>query len=325
MRLRYPPIEPYAVRHIHVGSGHHLYVEECGRADGCPAVFLHGGPGSGCQPDHRRYFDPGHYRLVLVDQRGSGRSTPAGCTEHNDTRQLVQDLETIRLGLGIERWLLFGGSWGATLGLVYAQTYPERVLGLVLRGTFLARQRDLDWFFGPNGVARRLPDAWRAFRDQVPAGGGDDLPAAYDRLVHGDDPRRAAEAALAWSDWAGRVLTWNRPPASVGSAGQVATPQNAMPQLLAKVRIETHYARYRYFLRENEILAQAHRLPRVPMTIVHGRLDLVCPLDGGWALHRAVPDSRFIPVEETGHLISEPRMIDALIGETDRLASCLHR
>ena len=320
MRVLYPPTEPYAVHYLNIGSGHQVYVEECGRPDGCPAVFLHGGPGSGCQPDHRRYFDPDHYRIVLVDQRGSGRSTPMGSTEHNDTCHLVTDLETIRMGLGIERWLLFGGSWGATLALVYAQTHPDRVIGLVLRGTFLARRRDLDWFFGPNGVARLLPDAWRAFRDQVPTAGGAELPAAYHCLVHGEDPGRAAEAVLAWSDWAGRVLTWNRPPASEGSASQVVTAK-----LLAKVRIETHFARHRYFLRDHAILPHAHRLPAVPMTIVHGRLDLVCPLDSAWALHRAVPDSRFIPVEETGHLISEPRMIDALIGETDRLASCLPR
>jgi proline iminopeptidase len=324
MNALYPPVDADRARHLDLGDGHRVYVEECGRPDGCPVVLLHGGPGSGCRPDHRRYFDPDHYRIVLIDQRGSGRSTPLGATAHNDTGTLAADLEIIRAGLGIERWLLFGGSWGATLALVYAQTYPARVLGLVLRGTFLARRRDLDWFFGPDGAARLLPQAWRRFRDQVPAGERADLPAAYHRLVHGADLGRAAQAARSWSDWADRVLNWNRPPSTSAAATPAATDRT-----LAKVRIETHYARHRYFLEDNAILTQAHRLPRVPVRIVHGRLDLVCPVEGAWALHQSlagvVPDTRLILVEDAGHLIDEAAMIDALIDTTDRLRSLLPR
>ena len=317
MRVLYPPTEPYAARHLVLGDGQRLYVEECGRVDGCPVVFLHGGPGSGCQPDHRRYFDPDHYRIVLVDQRGSGRSTPVGGIAQNNTRNLIEDLETIRTGLRINRWLLFGGSWGATLALVYAQTHPQRVMGLVLRGTFLARQRDLDWFFGPNGVARLLPDAWRDFCDQVPKAARTGLPMAYHRLVRSRDAALASAAALAWSAWEERVLSWQRP-----FVPAVSTAPVVAAQVLAKVRIATHYARHRYFLQDNEIIEHAERLPTVPTTIVHGRLDLVCPLEGAWTLHQALPGSRLLLVEDAGHLISDPAMIDALVGETDRLRAC---
>jgi len=318
MRMLYPPTEPYAARQLVLGEGQRLYVEECGRVDGCPVVFLHGGPGSGCQPDHRRYFDPDHYRIVLVDQRGSGRSTPLGGTAQNNTRNLIEDLETIRAELGIKRWLLFGGSWGATLALVYAQTYPERVTGLILRGTFLARQRDLDWFFRPDGVARLLPEAWRDFCHLVPAAASTGLPMAYHRRVRSKDAALASAAALAWSAWEERVVTWQRPFVPAVAAAPVAAAQ-----VLAKVRIATHYARHRYFLHDNEILERADRLPTVPITIVHGRLDLVCPLEGAWALHQAVPGSRLLLVEDAGHLISEPAMIDALVDETDRLKACV--
>ena len=313
MNALYPPLAPYAIHALDVGAGHRLYVEECGEPAGVPVVFLHGGPGSGCGPEHRRYFDPGYYRILLVDQRGSGRSTPVGGTAANTTRDLVLDLELIRAALGIERWLLFGGSWGATLALVYAQTHPAAVLGLVLRGTFLARARDLDWFFGPGGVARLLPGPWRVFQEGVPPAARADLIAGYYAAVHGADPGLAATAALAWSAWADQVSSWGR--AAAPAAGAAAGP------VLSKVRIETHYARHGYFLEDNEILRRAGRLPAVPLIIVHGLRDLVCPLEGAWALHQAVPGSRLVVVEETGHLIAEPGMIDALVGETDRLRS----
>ena len=321
MHPLYPPGPATAVYDWDLGDGQCLHLEECGRPDGVPVVFLHGGPGAGCRPEHGRYFDPAYYRVLLLDQRGSGRSTPAGYTTHNDTRLLVADLEWVRGRLGIDRWLLFGGSWGATLALVYAETHPAAVLGLILRGTFLGRQRDLDWFFGPDGVARLLPDAWQAFRDLVPPAQRADLIAGYHALVHGADQPAAMDAARAWSRWGEQVMTWGGPPWPAPSAEPLAAEPVLAP-ILAKVRIETHYACARYFLEEDEILRRAKRLPRVPISIVHGRRDLVCPLDGAWVLHQAVPGARLVVVE-AGHLISEPGMIEALVGETERLRADL--
>ncbi|RKT47095.1 prolyl aminopeptidase [Thiocapsa rosea] len=309
MNPLYLPIEPYAIHHLDVGAGHRLHVEECGCPEGIPVIFLHGGPGSGCRADHRRYFDPGHYRILLFDQRGSGRSTPAGSSDHNETAHLIEDMERIRTGLKVDRWLLFGGSWGAALALLYAQTYPTEVLGLVLRGTFLARQRDLDWFFGPDGVARLLPDAWQAFLARIPAGEQQDPIGAYARRLHGPDNAVAIEYALAWAAWGDRVVTWNRSAVSAGTD---------TARILAQARIESRYARHLYFLADNAVLEAAARLPAVPLVIVHGARDLVCPLEGAWALHRAVPGSRLRVVEEAGHPASDPAIIDALVSETDR-------
>ena len=319
----YPPIEPDSILLLDVGAEHCLYVEECGRPDGVPVVFLHGGPGSGCQEDHRRYFDPAYYRIVLYDQRGSGRSTPLGETAHNGTRELIADLELVRRALGLDRWLVFGGSWGATLALAYAETHASAVLGLVLRGVFLGRQRDLDWFFGPDGAARLLPDAWRDFHDAIlpnfARAARSDLVRAYRRAVHGSDPELAARAALAWTAWADRVATWDRPSDQAETADEPAIT----PRVLAKAMIETHFAQCRYFLDEGELLANTSRLPPVPVSIVHGSRDLVCPVASAWELHRTVPGSRLTLVPEAGHLASEPAMIDALVGETDRLREIL--
>ncbi len=323
MNKLYPPIEPYSILLLDVGSGHCLYVEECGRRDGVPVVFIHGGPGSGCQTDHRRYFDPEYYRIVLYDQRGSGRSTPLGGTDHNGTRELIGDLETIRQALGLDRWLLFGGSWGATLALAYAETHGSGVLGLVLRGVFLGRRRDLDWFFGPDGAARLLPDAWRDFRvailPDLPRTARSDPVRAYHRAVHGKDPELAAHAALAWTAWADRVATWDRHP---DQAETIEAPV-ATQRVLAKAKIETHFAYRRYFLDEGQLLANASRLHPVPVSIVHGSRDLVCPVASAWELHRTLHGSRLIVVPQAGHLASEPAMIDALVGETDRLRAVL--
>jgi len=309
----YPPLEPYDVQRVSVGQGHEVYVEECGCPEGDPVVFLHGGPGSGSASDHRRYFDPDYYRIILLDQRGSGRSTPLGETKHNTTWELVQDLDTVRKRLGIGRWLLFGGSWGATLALVYAQTHPDAVAGMVLRGTFLARPVDLRWFFEAEGVARVFPEAWEAFCRPIPATERDDAARAYHRRVHGDDPVVALSWARAWSAWTDRVVTWTLPPAP-----QAQEADQDSERLLAKVRIETHYALHRYFIAEHPILERVDALPDAPVSIVHGRRDLTCALEASWTLHRAVQGSRLV-VADAGHVASEPAMIDALVGETDRL------
>lgn len=312
MHRLYPPIPVLAAYSVDVGEGHLIHVEECGNPAGTPVVFIHGGPGSGCNAGHRRYFDPAHYRVVLADQRGCGRSTPLGETRANSTDRLIRDLETIRQRLRIERWILFGGSWGATLALRYAQTFPDTVSAMVLRGSFLARPEDLEWFFGGAGAARVFPDAYDDFVHPVPDGERRDLPGAYYRRIHGPDEGVALAWARTWSAWGNRVVTWTLP--SLEAEDEI-DPQ----RLLAKVRIETHYAVNRHFLAERPLLDAVGRLPDVPIAIVHGRRDLICPFDAAWTLHRAIPGSRLIPVPEAGHLAGEPAMIDALVGEMDRL------
>jgi proline iminopeptidase len=249
---------------------------------------------------------------VLFDQRGSGRSTPLGEIDANATDMLVQDLDTMRRHLGVERWMLFGGSWGAVLALRYAQAFPDAVSAMLLRGSFLGRPRDVDWFFGDNGAARIFPDAYSDFVGPVPVAERGDLVGAYHRRVHGTDPEVALVWAGHWRDWADRVATWTMP----ASATEVPPePQ----RLLAKVRIETHYAAHRYFIADRPLLDAADRMPEVPISIVHGRRDLVCPCEAAWTLQRCIPGSRLMLLPDAGHLMSEPAMVDALVGETDRL------
>lgn len=317
MRELYPVIEPTQHFMLQTVGRHAVYVEECGNPRGIPVVFLHGGPGSGCKPYHRQFFDPTRYRIVLFDQRGCGRSTPQGETIDNTTSHLLADMEAIRERLEIDRWVLFGGSWGATLALLYAQACPGRVLAQVLRGTFLARQRDLDWFFA-RGVNAIFPDYWEETLAALGAGENPDIiDAAYERM-HGGDPDTARRTAKAWSAWTGRIVTYLLPE---GAAGEPAVQEEG--RLLNEVRIETHYARHRYFLQDDQILRAADRLPAVPTCIVHGRRDLTCTLESSWALHRALPGSRLTILREAGHLASEPQMIDALVAATDRLAEML--
>jgi proline iminopeptidase len=314
----YPPIAPYRVHHMPVDPPHTLYVEECGRPDGVPVVFLHGGPGSGCRPDHCRYFAPDFYRVLLFDQRGCGRSMPAGTTAGNRTEDLVADMEAIRRALGIAKWLVFGGSWGAALALCYAQRHPERLLGLVLRGTFLARARDLQWVFGPDGAARLLPRHWERFLARLPPEERQDPVTAYHRRIHAGETGDALKYARAWRAWEDRVATWTLAQPPSGDE-RPADGQG----LLAQARIATHYARNAYFLKENQLLDGASLLPQVPIVIVHGRRDLVCTMEAAWGLHGCVPWSRLAVVPEAGHLASEPAMIDALVSETDRLRGLL--
>lgn len=315
MRELYPALEPCQVHAVPVEEPHVLHVEEAGNPQGLPVVFLHGGPGSGSRPYHRQFFDPARYRIVVFDQRGAGRSRPAGCTEANDTQRLIADMERIRQSLGIDRWLVFGGSWGATLGLVYAQTHPERVSGLILRGTFLASQRDLDWFFR-DGVRHIFPDAWEELVAPISLPEREDLIGAYHRRVNSEHPRERLEAARAWSQWTGRVVTYTLP------AGASGAPQD-QDRLLQEARIELHYALHRYFLRPEQILNDAGSLPSVPVTIVHGRRDLTCTVEAAWRLHRALPAAKLVIVAEAGHLASEPAMVDALVTETDWMAEAL--
>jgi proline iminopeptidase len=314
MRELYPEIQPFTVHRVPVEGGHELYVEECGNAGGIPLVFLHGGPGSGCNENHRRYFDPSRYRVILFDQRGCHRSAPRGAVAGNTTQDLIADMEVIRDRLQIGKWTIYGGSWGATLGLLYAQQWPQRVASMILRGVFLARSRDLAWFLG-DGANRMFPDAWAAFVSAIPESERADLVSAYHRRIHGPDPGLRLEAARQWSRWGARVTTYLLPP----SAAEAEDPE----KILSEARIETHYALNRYFISEDQILREAGRLPPVPIRIIHGRRDLTCTLESSWALHRAIPESVLNIVEQGGHLAGEPVMTDALVQATDGMAESL--
>ena len=319
MQRLYPALEPYAEYRLPSDGPHSIHVEECGKPDGIPALFLHGGPGSGCQPDHRRFFDPDYYRIILFDQRGAGRSTPLGETAQNSSQDLLNDMESLRRKLGLDRWLLFGGSWGAALALLYAEAFPAAVSGMILRGLFLARQRDLDWFFSDDGVCRLFPDAWSAFTRDVPLQERTDLIAAQHKRIHAGNGDTALGAARAWSAWGSSVVTWSAAPGiDRGKAGS----EDAR-RILAKARIESHYAQHRYFIQDNQILNCVDRLPSVPISIVHGRRDITCALESAWTLHLALPASRLLVVEDAGHLMSEAPMIDALLRETDRMRQLL--
>ena len=314
MRELYPEIDASKSYRLKVDPVHTVYVEEAGNPGGIPVIFLHGGPGSGCNENHRRYFNPQKYRVVLFDQRGCHRSAPAGETRNNSTPELLQDIERIRERLGIEQWLVFGGSWGATLGLLYAQSHPSRVLGMVLRGAFLARQKDLDWF-ATQGASMIFPDHWRDFTGVIPEAERSDLIAAYHTRVHGADREARETAAMAWSKWAGRLVTYLLP-------GADYTP-GAVDKTVCEVLIETHYAKHRYFIAENQILDNAASLPSVPIRIIHGRRDLTCTLDASWSLRQALPDAELVIVKEGGHLAGEPVMVDALVTATDEMAERL--
>jgi len=315
MQSLFPPVEPRQTYTVPVGDGHSLYVEECGNPDGLPAVFVHGGPGAGCELYHRRFFDPERYRIVLFDQRGCGRSTPHAGLQGNNTQALVADMEIIRERLGIDRWLVFGGSWGSTLGLVYAETHPDRVLALVLRGIFLCRTRDIHWFY-QDGASYLLPDYWQDYLAVVAPDERNDMVAAYYRRLTGVDESAMLAAAQAWSLWEGRASTL-LPKASV--VDHFASPKTA----LSLARIECHYFMHDSFLSENQILARAGRLRDIPGVIVHGRYDVVCPLEQAWALHRAWPEAHLDVIADAGHSATEPGTVDALVRATGEFAQRL--
>lgn len=315
MKKLFPSLESYKTHDLAVDDLHKIHMREYGNQQGIPVVFLHGGPGSGCKPDHARFFNPERYRIILFDQRGSGLSTPGGELTKNQTGNLLEDLEAIRKHLQIDQWLLFAGSWGATLALVYAETYPACVTGLILRGVFLARQKDLDWFFEESGVARIFPQAWEVFSAWLPESKQNNLIETYFSYIQSDDAELYNKATRAWSAWGDTVVTNG----SVKQETQVKENEQVSNGLLAKTRIETHYAYHYYFLAENFILEHIHQLPDVPVSIVHGRHDLVCPFEAAWVLHQSIPSSRLVSVD-SGHLASEPEMVAALISETERFA-----
>lgn len=307
----FPEIRPYATHTLAVGGEHQLYVEECGSPDGLPVVFLHGGPGAGCEPWHRRFFNPEGYRIVLFDQRGCGRSTPHAALQDNTTWDLVADMERIREVLGIDRWVVFGGSWGSTLGLAYAEAVPDRVHALVLRGIFLCRPQEIHWFY-QQGASRVFPDYWADFEAVIPASERHDMLAAYHGLLTGDNEIKRMAAAKAWSIWEGRTATLRTNPSVVEHFGD---PRVA----LSLARIECHYFMNDAFLGPNQLLDDAHRLEGITGVIVHGRYDLICPLENAWQLHRAWPDSELRVVADAGHSAAEPGIAAELVAATNRL------
>ena len=312
MLTLYPEIKPYARHELAVEEPHVLYVDESGSPDGLPVVFIHGGPGAGCDAASRRYFDPNLYRIVTFDQRGCGRSTPHASLENNTTQALVADLECIREHLGIDKWLLFGGSWGSTLALAYAQAHPERVHGLILRGIFLARDQDIHWFY-QEGASRMFPDYWQDYLAPIPADERHDLVAAYHKRLTGNDQIAQMHAAKAWSGWEGRMLGLCPSPQHVE---RFSEPQRA----LSIARIECHYFTNNSFLEPNQLIRDMHKIAHLPGVIIHGRYDMICPLDNAWELHQAWPNSELQVIREAGHAASEPGITDALVRATGEMA-----
>lgn len=311
----FPDIKPYATHRLEVEAPHELYVEECGNAKGLPILFVHGGPGAGCEEYHRRFFDPNIYRIVLFDQRGAGRSTPHASLENNTTWHLVTDMEQIRLHLGIDRWVLFGGSWGSTLSLVYAETHPQRVLGLILRGIFLCRPWEIHWFY-QEGANRVFPDYWQEFIAPIPDQERHDLLQAHYRRLIGEDDIARMSSAKAWSIWEGRAATLLPNKHVVNFFG---TPHVA----LSLARIEAHYFAHKTFLEPDQILRDAHRLTDIPGVIVHGRYDMVCPIQNAWELQRAWPNAKLLVIPDAGHSAAETGTTHALVKSVMEMAALL--
>ncbi|ATE64568.1 prolyl aminopeptidase [Rhizorhabdus dicambivorans] len=312
LRGLYPPLEPYETGMLDVGDGHRVYYERAGTPGAKPAVFLHGGPGGGCSPDHRRLFDPARYDLLLFDQRGCGRSTPHADLNANTTWHLVADIERLRALVGTEQWLVFGGSWGSTLALAYAETHPERVSALVLRGVYTATRAEIDWYY-QWGVSQMFPDKWEGFVAPIPEAERGAMVAAYNRLLTGDDEAAKLEAAKAWSLWEGETIT-------LLPSAALSEQHGEDRFAIAFARIENHYFHHDCWLEPGQLLRDAGRLRGIPGTIVHGRYDMPCPLHYAWALHNAWPEADFHLIEGAGHAYSEPGILDRLIRATDRFA-----
>ncbi|HET9817671.1 MAG TPA: prolyl aminopeptidase [Rhodanobacteraceae bacterium] len=315
MRELYPEIEPYRTERFPVSDRHTLYLEECGNSEGLPVVFLHGGPGAGLEVYHRRFFDPQRYRVVLFDQRGAGKSTPFADLEDNTTQALIADLEKIRVHLGIERWLVFGGSWGSTLALAYAETHPERVTALVVRGIFLGRPEEDSWLFQEGGASRIWPEAWQRFASAIPPDERGDMLGAYWKRLTSDDEAVRIAAARAWAAWEGSALTLAQSPETVAEFSEPGVA-------VSLARIEAHYFRNRVFLEPNQLLRDIDRIRHIPAVIVHGRYDIICPAKTAFDLHAAWPEAEF-HVVVAGHAASEPAIVDKLVEATDAFADRL--
>ncbi len=309
MFILYPDIKPYSERRLSVDSVHTIYVEESGNPQGLPVLVLHGGPGAGCDPILRRFFNPDVYRIILFDQRGCGRSQPHAELENNNTQALIGDMETIRRELDISSWVLFGGSWGSTLGLAYAQQYPELVKAMILRGIFLCRDEDFSWFF-KTGAPRIFPDAWNAFVKNIPQNERDDILEAYHKRLTGKDELAKMAASKQWALWEAQCSTL-KPSHTV--LDHMTDPHVAS----SLAQIECHYFLNNAFLSPNQLIENASKLANIPGIIIHGRYDMVCPLDNAFELASVWEKAELQIVRDAGHASMEPGIVDALIRATD--------
>jgi proline iminopeptidase len=312
LRTFYPEIEPFETGMLDVGDGHTIYWERCGTKGAKPAVFLHGGPGGGISPKQRRQFDPKLYDVILFDQRGCGKSTPYASLEANTTWHLVADIERLREMCGFDKWLVFGGSWGSTLALAYAETHPERVSELVVRGIYTLTRAELEWYY-QFGVSEMFPDKWERFVAPIPQAERGDMMAAYRKRLVGDDREKRIEAAVAWSSWEGQTIT-------LLPESETSDVFGEADYALAFARIENHYFVHAGWLEEGQLLRDAHKLKDIPGLIVHGRYDMPCPAKYAWALHKAWPKAEFFLIEGAGHAFTEPGILDRLIYATDKFA-----
>jgi len=310
MKQLYPEISPFRTFFLETDSVHRVYVEQSGNPSGIPVIFLHGGPCSGTKPDHRRFFDPDRYHIVLMDQRACGQSLPFGELEGNTTQDLLADMERIRRQLRVDQWLLFGGSWGGTLALLYAQQHPQYVSGMILRGVFLARQADFRWFLS-EGVNRIYPLQWQKMLEAVKAKSGDEVLPKLCDAVFSNDQETAELAALHWQLWGGQVALGKEFVADSAELDESAVKQ---------VRMEVHYARHNYFIDEDQILQNCGVLQHIPTVIIHGQNDLTCPLEAGWRLSKALPQARFVILPNAGHVAKGEEMVDALVSAADDMA-----
>ena len=311
----YPEINPYHEFQLKVSSLHTLWIEECGNPHGIPVVFLHGGPGAACESFQRRFFDPQQYRIILFDQRGCGRSTPHAELQENTTQHLIADIETIREYLKIEKWLVFGGSWGSTLAIAYAEAHNDRISGLILRGIFLCRRRDIQWFY-QDGASYIFPDLWQDYIKVINEDERENLVCAFYKRLTSDDVDVRVQAARAWSVWEGSTSNLVSKPSVLNHFADLHTA-------LSLARIECHYFVNDSFLTENQLLNEAKNLKEIPGVIVHGRYDVVCPIEQAYALHQVWPNAEFIIAPCSGHSATENEIVSALVGATQKFAKQL--
>ena len=314
MRQLYPPLEPYDHGYLQVSDLHTIHYEQSGNPNGKPVVVLHGGPGGGAAPVYRQYFNPEKWRIIMFDQRGCGKSTPYAELTENTTWDLVADIEKLRNKLGIEQWFVFGGSWGSTLSLAYSQSHPSACLGLILRGIFMLRQQELQWFY-QSGASYIFPDAWESYLKPIPPEERTDLISAYHKRLTSEDRQIRLEAARAWSVWEASTSKLIPSDKSIQRFGSDQFAE-------AFARIECHYFVNKGFLEtENQLLDNCDRIAHLPGVIVQGRYDVVCPMVTSWELHKVWPRAEYLVIPDAGHSVSEPGIIDALVTATDRFAS----
>lgn len=312
MKRLYPEIEPFHHFFLQTNSQHSVYVEQSGNPQGIPVIFLHGGPCSGTQPKHRQFFNPEKYHIILMDQRGCGQSLPFGEIEHNTTQNLIDDMEQIRKQLGIKQWLLFSGSWGSTLALLYAQRHTDYVLGMVIRGIFLAREKDLNWF-AKEGAGRIYPEKWEQLISCIPKPARSNWVKGLHDVVFGLDEINQRRATHAWMAWGGQVALLR------DYQEDHSKPVHVTEKMVQQVQMEIHYALNKYFIAENQVLEGCKLLQQIPAIIIHGRNDLVCPMEAGLSLHKAMPKAEYIVLPNAGHIASGDEMIDALVDATDKM------